>query len=506
MKKNPLFYQRTNANKTKIALAKRKLILSLACIFSIVFITTLSIDNTASAKGVVKTASISMGSLALLPFAAGVRGTKDANGEDETEDAFKARKGAAESPEAYTKRLMLHIIDDRMKTADKTFTDKLNELKEQVTAAKASSDLITALKEEMKKHGLDIEALKESGTGKGKVIPLNAQVAKFIEDNADKIKKLREAGSGVIEFKAVGSMLTSSAAVPDGIPALQGVQVAPPTNVNLRSTLVNELVSLFPTSLASYAYTESVPKDGDYSFIAEAGTKPEIDFKIETRYAAPKKVAAYILLSEESVTDIPGLQAIAVDYLRKKHDLKRQNGILFGDGTGNNLKGATTYGRSFSADGLANKVVSPNFMDVVNAAITDIFTTHNYTDEMPYMANLVMVNPVDFFTELVAAKDGFGRPLYPTASLFNKVTIGGATIVPFEDIPSGKIFVADMSKYNLTDYIGYTIRIGWINDNFITNQFVMVGESRLHGFVKNLDQQAFLYDDIAVIKAAIQAA
>ena len=145
-------------------------------------------------------------------------------------------------------------------------------------------------------------------------------------------------------------------------------------------------------------------------------------------------------------------------------------------------------------------------MDVVNACITDIYTTHNYQDEMPYMANLVLVNPSDFYIQLVSAKDLNGLPLYPQAGLFNQVVIGGVTIVPEESIPAGKIFVCDMTKYNTTNYMPYTVKIGWVNDDFIKNQFVILGESRFHAFVKKLDEQAFIYDDIATIKTAITKA
>lgn len=189
--------------------------------------------------------------------------------------------------------------------------------------------------------------------------------------------------------------------------------------------------------------------------------------------------------------------------LFKKHNIKKAKGILFGDGVSPNPKGATTYGRVFSAGALALAVDTPNFMDVVNACITDIATTHNFTDEMPYMANLVMVNPNDFFIQLVSAKDLNGLPLYPSASLFNTVVIGGVTIIPEESIPAGKIFVADMSQYNTTNYLPYTVKIGYVNDDFIKNQFVILGESRFHAFVKKLDEQAFIYDDIATIQTAI---
>jgi len=142
-------------------------------------------------------------------------------------------------------------------------------------------------------------------------------------------------------------------------------------------------------------------------------------------------------------------------------------------------------------------------MDVVNACVTDIYTTQNFTDEIEYMANVAMINPVDFYLELVSAKDERGLPLYPQAGLFNTVTIGGITIKPWSKIPAGKIFVADMKKYNLVNYIPFSIRVGWINDQFITNQFTILGESRFFQYVKNLDQNAFIYDDIATIKTAI---
>ena len=362
-----------------------------------------------------------------------------------------------------------------------------------------------ALTEAVSKQGVAISKLLKNIQGGPMLQTDKNQINKFIADNADEIKSMHGAGRGMIEFttKVVGDITTGSASNPDGIPEIVGVQVAPPGNVNLRATIVDSLVSKFNTNLASFPYTDTEPKDGDFGWVAEGAAKPQVDLLIKTRYAEPKKIAAHEILSDESIKDIPGLQSIATDYLRKKHDLKRENGILFGTGAGDDPIGATAYGRLFVAGGMALAVDTPNFMDVVNAAIVDIFTTHNYTDEENYSANIVMINPIDFYVELVSAKDLNGLPLYPMASIMNRVTIGGVTIIPFEDIPLGKLFVSDMTKYNTTNYVPYTVRIGFIDDQFITNKFTMVGESRLHAFVKFLDEQAFIYDDIATIRVAI---
>lgn len=369
----------------------------------------------------------------------------------------------------------------------------------------ATSETVNGLDELVKELQEDLQVVKEGGVASQK--QLENKVGEFLKENHDKIKSIQAQGHGVVEFtvKAVDNMTTGSATNPDGIPELVGVQVAPPTNVNLRDTFVEQLTTNVSTSLAAYPYTESVPKDGDYAFVAEGAVKPQTDFKIETRYAQPVKIAAWVKLTDEAVQDITGLQSIATDYLRKKHDLKKQNGLLFGDGISPNPKGATEYARAFVAGDMLNAVDSPNFLDVINAAATDIYTTYNYEDEMSYMPSLVVINPVDFYLQLVSAKDGDGRPLYPTASLFNRVNIGGMTIIPDRAIPAGKIFVCDMSKYNTTRYMDYTVKIGWVNDDFIRNQFVILGESRFHAFVKKLDEQAFIYDDIDAIKNKIDA-
>lgn len=379
--------------------------------------------------------------------------------------------------------------------------DELKGLKEKGATAEAVTKLQEKLDEVASKL-LEVET--KGGTADKSV---GEQIKDFIEKNHDTIKNQLKAGQGFVEFTVKApATITTAVGVNTSPPNITGTQMAPLSNVNLREIPTLSLTTNLNTSLAAYPYTEATPKDGDYTFVAEGAAKPQIDFKWETNYAKPVKAAAWMRLTEESVQDVAGLQSVAEDYLFKKHNLFKAKQILFGDGISPNAKGATEYARVFSAGAMALAVENPNFMDVINAAVTDIATTHNYEDETPYMANLVMVNPVDFFLQLVSAKTAEGTPLYPTASLYNRVVIGGITIIPDEVIPAGKIFVADMTKYNTTNYMPYTVKIGWVNDDFIKNQFVILGESRFHAFVKKLDEQAFIYDDIATIKTAITAA
>jgi len=387
------------------------------------------------------------------------------------------------------------------KAAFETLQKQIEDLKNEANKEMATKEKIT---KEITRLAGELKALQENGNTQFKSV--EDQVKDAIIHNLDKIKSIYNQKAGVleIEIKEVGN-ITTETGINTSPPNITGTQQAPLSNVNLRAANILVLTNNINTNLAAYPYTEAKPKDGDAAFTAEGVPKTQIDLKWETNYAKPVKVAAWERLTQEAIEDVAGLQSVATDFLRKKHDLRKMRGILFGDGNVPNPKGATVYGRTFVAGAMAGKVATPNFMDAVNAAITDIYTTHNFQDETPYMASIVLVNPVDFFIYLVSAKTADGVPLYPTAALFNSVNIGGVTIYPEEMIPAGKIFVADMSKYNTTNYSPYRVQIGWVNDDFIKNQFVILGESRFHAFVKKLDEKAFIYDDIDTILDLIAA-
>ena len=233
-------------------------------------------------------------------------------------------------------------------------TAKLKELED---AMKAQGRLITDL---------------EKGLGNGQPMSIEDAIAKAITAKQPEILAALKAGSGFVEIdvtKVVGNITTASG-TNTAPPAITGVQQAPLGNINLRQLNVEQYMSVLATSNgAAYPYTEAVPKDGDYTFVNEGAAKPQIDFQWDTKYATPKKIAAWIKLTEESVKDVVGLESVARDFLRKKHDLKKAKALLYADNTGDNPKGATRYGRAFSAGAMALAVKSPNFMDVVNAVL-----------------------------------------------------------------------------------------------------------------------------------------
>src|SRR5690606_10142947 len=155
---------------------------------------------------------------------------------------------------------------------------------------------------------------------------------------------------------------------------------------------------------------------------------------------------------------------------------------------------------------LSGSVDSPNVMDVIAALQAQILASPNYTDEADFMGDTVVMNRGDYFKLFGSAKDNTGRPLYDrgydvrTSFIYN-----GYTFVPSARVNAGTIYLYDSTKIDVTNYIPYHVEIGWVNEDFIHNMFVILGESRGHIYIKNHDKRAFVKGSISAIMADIES-
>ena len=291
-------------------------------------------------------------------------------------------------------------LDTRFKTLEDSFVKAQNDLVE-AQKNNASKDEILKLTKSIQTQGEAFDNFASTLKEK-QVDSVAKQFNNFLKENKAQLEQIVANKTGEVRFtpKAVADISTGSGTTVDTPPLDVSTNLGTFNMRNDASLLA--LASISNTSSPSLPYTELTPKEGGYEFVAEGGTKPQIDFKWENRWETPVKAAANEILTEEAVTDFPRLESIARTYLSVQHDLFKVNGIYFGDGTGNNPTGATVVARTFNAANLTDvfPAGTSNFMDVVNAIITDIYTTQAYADEGHYMPNIVLINPVDFFVQI----------------------------------------------------------------------------------------------------------
>lgn len=327
---------------------------------------------------------------------------------------------------------------------------------------------------------------------------VSKRIEDYLTENIEEVKSAYR-NKGIIDItKAVGTVTTANGTLPTALPANFVAERQGVPNIALRRPSLLDYVTTYSTNQKSLPYIEAVPGEGDFAVVAEGAEKPQLDIDWVTRYVTPMKFAGWIKVTEEAIEDIPRLRDLIVNYLRDKHDLFKEKQVFNYIDTN-----ATPY---VTGGALAGAVVNPNIMDVVNALQLQIVNTPNYTDEPDFMGDVVLLNIVDFYKMFGAAKDAFGRPLFESGYQGGRTfQYNGFTFVASTLITAGNVILMDSRKVEVTTYSPYRVEIGWVNDDFIKNQFVILGESRGHILIKNHDKRAFVKASISAVIADIKA-
>jgi len=395
--------------------------------------------------------------------------------------------------------------------SDDDVTSKIDDLNKSVEALQGDSEAIKALEKVIEDQGLEIKKLSKPEASKG--IKGVFEKAFKREGLTGELKEILSSGAGFIELvgttKAVGTITTGNVSTDTGGNALLDMINSDEINsMRLRNTWIDEFATVTRSGKPVYTYTDYIPKEGDAGFVGEGGLKPEVDLQVAVRTVQPKKAAAHSELSEEAIDDVPRMESESRTHIMKRVLLKRQNGILFGDGLGNNPEGVTTIASAFNpATWTAGQEAagSTNLKDWVVAAANQIQNAENYADDVDYFPNVAFVNPSDYNGLLVKKASTQGRYMFMNIELgSDRQTLGQVAIIAKKEIPSGNLLIGDFARLNIINYIDYFNRVGYINDQLINNLFTMLGETRFYTLVKELDKIAFVYDTFANIQAGIE--
>ena len=406
-------------------------------------------------------------------------------------------KMSADEQNNYLADKTAHEIEVQKENIDKAVKPLKDDVASIKDAQKTAGEDIAAIKETVK----SIEESQKSGFGVNWE-NVSSLVEKHITENHEAIKSaFKTRGTFELDaevMKAVGIVTTANGTLPVALPANYVAERVGVPNVRLRRPNLLDYVNTYNTNQKSLPYIEAVPGEGDFAVVLEGASKPQLDIDWVTRWAEPQKFAGWIKVTEEAIEDIPRLRDLIVNYLREKHDLFKESVVYTAINTA-----ATAF---VATGGIAGTVIMPTIMDVVNALQLQIINTPNYTDEPDFFGDVVLMNVTDFYKYFGAAKDAFGRPLFENGYQGGRTfQYNGFTFVSTSRVAAGNIVLMDSTKIDVTTYSPYRVEIGWVNDDFIKNQFVILGESRGHIVIKNHDKRAFVKGSIATILTAITA-
>lgn len=222
--------------------------------------------------------------------------------------------------------------------------------------------------------------------------------------------------------------------------------------------------------------------------VAEGAQKPESNITFAPDTAAVKTIAHWIPVSRQAFDDVPGMESLIDGELRYGLDFVEEQQLLFGDGTGENLKGLATQATPFAAPaglptlGLPDSVPAGTALDKIETLLQAIVQA-----EIALLpASGIILNTGDW-AQIISAKDTTGQYLGngPFGTLQGRSIWDLPTAVTTA-MPQGKFIVGSLgTSAQIFDRLDAEVVVSSEDrDNFIKNTLTVRAEKRLALAVK----------------------
>ena len=247
-------------------------------------------------------------------------------------------------------------------------------------------------------------------------------------------------------------------------------------------------------------YTMLANSEGNAAVTEEGALKPLYSTVYDSAEATVKKVAVRIKVSEEFESFTEFYRDLIMRAQRQLA-IVTENEVVNGAGGVGHLTGITSVAPAFNVPALAGTVASPDLVDVILAAMTQI-------QSLGFTPRVAFVNFLDYAALKFLKEATTNRPM----SAENLARLEGITIVPVDanSIAKGKVLVMDDMYWQL--FVNELIvREGYgvskVGTEYLSDLDVNVRTIIFELFVKSYcpapELASMVYDDIATIKTAI---
>lgn len=363
-------------------------------------------------------------------------------------------------------------------------SDQLNQVVEAIE--KKQSEIDSMLKSAGAESKSAVEAAekaaKELKAMGDRLLEIEQKQAEGIKKGYEMPKSLGESFATSDEFKAFAEGRTSKARLEikntitgqSGSPAANSdTIVAPQRQLGIvsgafRTLRIRDVMPSGTTSSNLVEYTRELAFTNSAAETAEGATKPEAALTFELVSAPVKTIAHWLKLSKQVMDDAPALASYVDTRLRYGVDLRIDQQLLNGNGTGQNIGGLAKAGNHTAFTPSSGD----NAIDSINRAIYAVAAAD-------YNATAIILNPANWGAiERTKTNDNayvFGAPQQLAPTLW------GLPVIATNTMAAGKFMVGafDMAA-QVWNRQGTTVEMSEADDtNFQKNLVTVRAEARL---------------------------
>jgi HK97 family phage major capsid protein len=345
------------------------------------------------------------------------------------------------------------------------------------------------------KFEANLEAVKESAKKSNEKTPANLSQAIRMEV-ASKHADMLESVSKGNKFIMVVKTYTTITGDYTGTYALTTLEAG----VNQIARHIRRIMEISNVGTTSSKFVTYIAQDTQSTtgFVAEAVAKANGQVQYTEVSVAVKKVAGFIKVSKEMLSDLAFVQAEINNDLMASIEQNMDDQLLNGNGLGNNIDGVLAQATPWAAGIFAGAVVQAGVIDVLRVGKAQI-------EGANFTPTHIVLHPDDV-ARIEMSKDTQGQYTYPNFAVGTapNMQLSGLTIVSSTNITADNFLIGDFSKFNVRVREGVNIQVGYEGDDFARNMVSILAEARLCSFVKQNDVTAFVTGDFTTAIAALE--
>ena len=342
---------------------------------------------------------------------------------------------------------------------------------------------------------LRLAALSEKG---GEPTEQKGSLVTFVErDSLSENFKNKKQGMEQFAVKAAALMTTANVKPVTGgaFSALFGNYIDPLIHHAPKAdNFILDLITVRPAAgTENIWYTDRINEEGDAEFIGEGDLKPLIDAEWQQQKADVKEVAERWKMSNRLIKHAPSVVSDFRIHADELIENKIDDGILVGDGQGNNLEGIATLAGAFVCPTeLANYYERANIYDAIMAVSTAV-KLGNFKGQITCVLNTV------WEAKMKGIKNADGDYIIPAFVSPNGQAVGSVRVVFSNRMAADKILCGDLRKFTAVIAEDVMYYEGWENDDFSKNLSSRKLEAFMGTYIPQSYAGSIIFDDISTV-------
>lgn len=394
----------------------------------------------------------------------------------------------------------------------------VEQLNKTLEEAGLKKDAIKSLTEAIEKQGLEITKLI-GGKGKQEEKTIEQAVAEKGEAIKALAGKTSKDSNGNVRFTVNKTMVQRSGVSSNTM----GVRLPGVGQIAHRAAVMRSIFPSVRLSDADYRDSNGVIYYLDQNAITRnaaavaelagttvgSGNKPESAISWIERTLKLETIADTIPVTKQAYRNLGFVAGELDQLLRVNLELAVDAELYSGDGSTPNLSGVYTTAGAVALDSTLpgyGVINDANVYDLIAAVRTLIMTggTAGTGKQSKYAPNFVIMNPVDILKyKLAKATDG--HYLLPPFISADGMRIDNVMVIESSQVTANTLVMGDSNYGRIYEGEDVTIEMGWVNDQFVKNQWTIRAEQVIALLIRNVDADGFKkVTDIGAAVAALE--